>query len=54
VDKKGYANQLSEANLTINTSKSKFCQREIKYLGYILSGEGTRPDTAKGSGILNF
>jgi transposase InsO family protein len=48
------ANRLSEANLTINTTKSKFCQREIKYLGYILSGNGLHPDPAKVTGILNY
>jgi hypothetical protein len=51
---KKVANRLSEANLTINTTKSKFCQREIKYLGYILSGDGLRPDPAKVSGIINY
>jgi hypothetical protein len=48
------ATRLAEANLTINTEKSKFCQREIKYLGYILSGNGLRPDPVKVSGILNY
>jgi transposase InsO family protein len=48
------ANRLAEANLTINTTKSKFCQREIKYLGYILCADGLRPDPAKVSGILNY
>jgi transposase InsO family protein len=51
---KKVADRLSEANLTINTSKSKFAQKQIKYLGYILSGEGLRPDPAKVSGIVNY
>jgi hypothetical protein len=34
--KRKVANRLAEANLTINMTKLKFCQREIKYLGYIL------------------
>jgi hypothetical protein len=38
--------RLSEANLTITTEKSKFCQREIKYLGHILSDNGRRSDQA--------
>lgn len=48
------AERLSEANLTINTTKSKFCQKQIKYLGYILSGDGLRPDPVKISGIVNY
>jgi transposase InsO family protein len=48
------AQRLSDANLTINTSKSKFFQKQIKYLGYILCGEGLRPDPAKVSGIVNY
>jgi hypothetical protein len=49
-----FEEHLEWANLTINTVKSKFCQREIKYLGYILSGNGLRLDPVKVSGILNY
>jgi hypothetical protein len=31
------ARRMKIANLTVNSSKSKFCQREIAFLGYILS-----------------
>jgi hypothetical protein len=48
------ATRLSEANLTVNTEKSKFCQREINYLGHILSGNSLRPDLVKVSAILNY
>jgi Reverse transcriptase (RNA-dependent DNA polymerase) len=37
---KKLAKRLAETNLTINTEKSKFCQKEIKYFGYILCAEG--------------
>jgi Reverse transcriptase (RNA-dependent DNA polymerase) len=51
---KKVALRLSEANLTINTSKSKFCQKEIKYLGYILCADGLRPDPEKVAAIYRY
>jgi transposase InsO family protein len=48
------AKRLADANLTINKTKSKFCQKEIKYLGFILCSEGLRPDPGKVSAILNY
>jgi transposase InsO family protein len=48
------AKRLAEANLTINKTKSKFCQTEIKYLGFILCSEGLRPDPDKVSAIYNY
>lgn len=48
------ANELEQAGLTINVSKSKFCCKELKYLGYIV-GEGLiRPDPEKVRAIERF
>lgn len=45
---------LRKANLTINLDKSKFCMREIKYLGFIV-GHGTlQTDPEKIEAMVNF
>lgn len=41
------AERISVAGLTISVSKSRFCMRSLKYLGYIVSEEGIRPDPEK-------
>lgn len=46
--------RLTTANLTINLAKSKFCQKNIKYLGYVLSEEGLSTDVAKIKPILDY
>ena len=38
---------LADAGLTINVSKSKFCCRELKYLGYIVGGGQIKPDPSR-------
>lgn len=48
------ADRLRRANLTINLAKSKFCQKSIKYLGYILSENGLSTDVAKIKPILDY
>lgn len=45
---------MRRANLTISSEKSKFCRREIKYLGYILNEEGWKVDECKTEVIVNF
>ena len=35
--------RLAEAGLKVNISKSKFCQTELEYLGYMISRKGVRP-----------
>ncbi|MGH7974544.1 MAG: RNase H-like domain-containing protein, partial [bacterium] len=35
--------RLSNANLKINVSKSKFCQTEVEYLGFWITREGIQP-----------
>lgn len=36
--------RLKEYNVKINAEKSEFCVRKLKYLGYILDGNGISPD----------
>lgn len=51
---KKVARYLSDANLTINVEKSRFCQKKIRYLGYIV-GQGTlRTDQSKVEAIAKF
>lgn len=45
---------LREANLTINVRKSKFCMKEIKYLGHIVGNGCIKPDPGKIEAIVNF
>ncbi len=51
---KKVAYRLLKANLTINVEKSKFCQKQIKYLGYVLGGDGLKPDLDKISAVINY
>jgi hypothetical protein len=44
--------RLGGARLTVNAAKSLFCTHEIKYLGYILTREGIKPQPKKVQGIL--
>ncbi|GFX01388.1 transposon Tf2-6 polyprotein [Trichonephila clavipes] len=39
--------KLSDANLKLNPSKCKFFQKEVNYLGHIISAEGVRTDPKK-------
>lgn len=45
---------LRDANLTINVAKSKFCMREIRYLGHIVGDGCIKPDPNKVDAITNF
>lgn len=45
---------LSGANLTINLSKSRFCKKELRYLGYIVGEGRLRPDPGKIEGITQI
>jgi hypothetical protein len=44
--------RLQDANLKVNAVKSNFCAIETKYLGYILSREGIKPQPKKVQSIL--
>lgn len=39
--------QLKEANLKLNTKKCDLFQREVKYLGHMVSAQGVSPDPEK-------
>ncbi len=44
--------KLKKAGLRINADKSFFARDEVKYLGYVLSRQGIRPESKKLSAIL--
>lgn len=48
------ASRIADAGLTISVSKSRFCMKSIKYLGYIVSEDGLKPDPEKVSAISNY
>lgn len=48
------AAHLSHAGLTINVEKSKFCLREVKYLGFIVGDGCIRVDPDKVAAIKNY
>lgn len=48
------ADRIKEAGLTISVEKSRFFMRSLKYLGYIVSKEGIRPDPEKISAIAEY
>ena len=41
-------------NLRLNLSKCHFGQKELRYLGHILSADGIKPDPAKVEAVLSF
>jgi hypothetical protein len=43
---------LCDARLEVNTAKSAFYTHEIKYLGYILTRDGNKPEPKKVQAIL--
>lgn len=48
------AERLRNAGLTINVLKSRFCQRTIRYLGYVLSEKGLSVDASKIQPVLDY
>ncbi len=44
--------QLRDAGLKVNAAKSTFCALEIKYLGYVLTRDGIKPQSNKVQAIL--
>lgn len=48
------AHCLRTSGLTINVEKSKFCQSEIKYLGYIIGNGQLKTDPSKVEAVANF
>lgn len=48
------ANRLKRAGLTISVEKSRFCRKQVRYLGYLLTENGLAIDSAKLEPILNY
>jgi hypothetical protein len=46
--------RLCNVGLKVNAAKSSFCTHEIKYLGYILTREGIKPQPKKVQAILTL
>ncbi|CAL8136546.1 unnamed protein product [Orchesella dallaii] len=46
--------RLKEANLSINLKKSSFAQRQLEYLGHVISSDGVRKNPARMRAILNM
>ena len=46
--------RLEKSHLTLNLSKSSFFRKETKFLGFILTTEGIKPDPKKIKGIMEF
>lgn len=45
---------LTDARLSVNREKSNFCVPEVFFLGYLLDGEGLRPDPEKVKPITDY
>lgn len=48
------AKRLRKAGLTISLDKSKFCKRELRFVGYLVDEGGIRPDPEKTVAVLDF
>lgn len=48
------ADRLKKAGLTINIQKSKFLQKQVEYLGYIISENGLQVNPERLAPILNY
>lgn len=48
------AERLSKANLTISLDKSRFCRKQVTYLGYLLNEKGVAIDSTRIEPILNY
>lgn len=48
------ANRITDAGLTVSPLKSKFCARELNYLGYIVDERGVRPNPEKISAMSEY
>lgn len=46
--------RLNQAGLTVGKDKCQFCRSQLKYLGYVVDGNGLHVDPEKVSAILNI
>jgi hypothetical protein len=46
--------RLRDAGLKVNVAKSLFCAHEIRYLGYILTRDGIKPQPTKVLAVLTL
>lgn len=46
--------RIKQSGLTISVKKSKFCTRQLNYLGYVVDQDGIRPDPEKISAMTNY
>lgn len=46
--------RLKEANLTINFEKCEFYLSSLRYLGFLIDGEGLGTDPCKVTAMLNY
>lgn len=51
---KSVRDRLKEAKLTVNLSKCEFFKKSLKYLGFLVDGNGLRTDPEKISTMLNY
>lgn len=51
---KEVARRLRDANLTISSEKSKFCRKQINYLGFVINEDGWNVDPEKTDSIVKF
>lgn len=47
-------NRLKEANLTINFGKCCIFRKSLKYLGFVIDGDGLRTDLNKVASMVNY
>lgn len=48
------AKRLKTARLTISREKSKFCMKELTYVGYLINEQGCRTDPEKISAVIDY
>lgn len=48
------AKRLRNAGLTVSSEKSRFVMKKLKYLGYIIGGDGIEPDPEKIKAIVDY
>lgn len=46
--------RIKNAGLTISSEKSKFCAKQLTYVGYIIDSDGVRPNPEKVSAMSDF